>query len=98
VRHIRMDVAHSKNSGPSWYGESVGHHEGGELVIDTIGPNDETFVDNYRTPHTEQIHVVERSKLIDGGKTLQTLIPVPSPRHGQPFSAGSPFTMARASL
>jgi len=45
---------------PSWYGESVGHYEGDELVVDTIGLNDRTFVDNYRTPHTEQLHVVER--------------------------------------
>ena len=65
--------------GHSWYGESVGHHEGGELVIDTIELNDKTFGGNYRTPHTEQIHVVERSKLIDGGKTLQALITLKDP-------------------
>ena len=41
---------------------------GDELVVDTIGLNDRTFIDNYRTPHTEQLHVVERFKMIDGGK------------------------------
>ena len=55
IRHIYLDVPHSKNIKPSWYGESVGHYEGGDtLVIDTIGLNDKTFVDNYRTPHTTQ--------------------------------------------
>ena len=39
-------------------------------MVDTIGFNDKTFVDNYRTPHTDQIHVVERFKMIEGGKTL----------------------------
>src|SRR5258706_11548951 len=64
IRHIYLDVPHSKNIKPSWYGESVGHYEGGDtLVIDTIGLNDKTFVDNYRTPHTTQLHVVERWKL-----------------------------------
>ncbi len=79
VRHIYMNVPHSRNLKPSWYGESVGHYEGDELVVDTIGLNDRTFVDNYQTPHTDQIHVVERFKLIDGGKTLQATVSVEDP-------------------
>jgi hypothetical protein len=79
TRHVYMNVAHSKNPKPSWYGESVGHYEGDELVVDTIGLNDRTFVDNYRTPHTTQMHVVERFKMIDGGKTLQVLVTVDDP-------------------
>ena len=79
IRHIYMDVAHTKNPGHSWYGESVGHYEGDELVVDTIGLNDKTFVDNYRTPHTDQIHVVERWKVIEGGKTLQAIVTVDDP-------------------
>jgi hypothetical protein len=31
-------------------------------VVDTIGMNAKSFVDNYRTPHTDQIHVVGASK------------------------------------
>jgi len=79
VRQIYMDVPHSANPGHTWYGESVGHYEGDELVVDTIGLNDKTFVDNYRTPHTDQIHVVERWKLLDGGKTLQASVSVDDP-------------------
>jgi len=79
VRRAYMNVPHSKNLKPSWYGESVGHYEGDELVIDTIGLNDKSFVDNYRTPHTTQLHVVERLKLVDGGKTLQIGIEVEDP-------------------
>ena len=54
ARHVYLDVPHSANRKPSWYGESVGHYEGDTLVIDTIGMNNKTFVDNYRTPHTRQ--------------------------------------------
>ncbi len=79
VRHIYLDVPHSNHLAPSWYGESVGHYEGDELLIDTIGLNDKTFVDNYRTPHTDRIHVVERFKMIDGGKTLQAIVTVDDP-------------------
>jgi len=32
-----------------------------------------------RTPHTERLHVVERFKLIEDGKTLQILIEVDDP-------------------
>jgi hypothetical protein len=79
IRHIYMDVPHSKDPGHSWYGESVGHYEGDELVVDTIGLNDKTFVDNYRTPHTDKIHVVERFKLLDNGNTLQAAVTVEDP-------------------
>jgi len=79
IRHIYMNVPHSANLKPSWYGESVGHYEGDTLVVDTIGLNDKTFVDNYRTPHTTALHVVERFKLVDGGKTLEALITIEDP-------------------
>ena len=79
VRHVFMNVAHSRQVKPSWYGESIGHYEGDELVVDTIGLNDKTYVDNYLTPHTTQLHVVERFKLAEGGKTLQLSIMVEDP-------------------
>jgi hypothetical protein len=88
VRRVYLDVPHSANPKPSWYGESVGHYEGDTLVVDTIGLNDKTFIDNYRTPHTEKLHVIERYKLIDGGKTLQVTFRVEDPdTFHQPWSA-----------
>ena len=79
TRRIYMDVPHSASLKPSWYGESVGHYEGDTLVVDTVGLNDKTFVDVYRTPHTEKLHVVERWRLIDGGKMLQAIFTVEDP-------------------
>ena len=70
IRHVFLNVPHSKNPEPSWYGESVGHYEGDTLVVDTIGFNDKTFVDGFRTPHTTKLHVVERFRVVDGGKAL----------------------------
>lgn len=71
IRRVYLDVPHSENPKPSWYGESVGRYEGDTLVIDTIGLNDRTTVDNFRTPHTDKLRVVERWKLIEGGKVLE---------------------------
>ncbi len=79
VRHVYLNIPHSKNLKPSWYGESVGHYEGDSLVIDTIGLNAKTVVDIYRTPHTENLHVVERWHLIDGGKTMEAVFTVDDP-------------------
>jgi hypothetical protein len=88
VRRIYLDVPHSAHPKPSWYGESVGHYEGDTLVIDTIGLNDKTFVDNYRTPHTEKLHVTERWRLVDDGKMLEVRFTVEDPdTFNAPWSA-----------
>jgi hypothetical protein len=76
TRRIYMDVPHSASPKPSWYGESVGHYEGDTLVVDTIGLNEKTVVDVYRTPHSDKLHVVERWRMIDGGKMLQVIFTV----------------------
>ncbi len=88
IRRIYLDVPHSANPKPSWYGESVGHYEGDTLVVDTIGLNDKTFIDNFRTPHSEKLHVVERFKLVDDGKTLEVTFRIEDPdTFYQPWSA-----------
>src|SRR5579864_3456728 len=79
IRHVYMNVPHSENPAPSWLGESVGHYEGNTLVIDTIGLNDRTFVDNYRTPHTTQLHVVERYTIAPDRKSMTAAISVEDP-------------------
>ncbi len=79
VRHIAMNQPHSENPDPSWYGESVGHYEGDTLVVDTIGFNDITDIDNYRTRHSTMLHVVERFRLIEGGSVIQIVIQVEDP-------------------
>jgi hypothetical protein len=71
VRHIYLDVPHSDNPKPSWYGESVGRYEGDTLLIDTVGLNTRTVLDTYRTPHSEKLHVVERWRKTDDGKGLE---------------------------
>ena len=70
IRHIFMTDKHSANLKPSWFGDSIGRYENGELVVDTIGllgAPKMSFIDNFRTPHTEKLHVVERFKLTADG-------------------------------
>ena len=52
--------AHSKDPNPTYLGESIGHWEGDTLVVDVIGFNDRTWLDQDGHPHTEKLHVIER--------------------------------------
>src|ERR1700693_2844194 len=67
VRHVRLNQPHPAELTPSWYGDSVGHYEGDTLVIDTVGFKIGPFsmTDQYGTPYTQALHVVERYRLID---------------------------------
>jgi hypothetical protein len=79
VRRIYLDVPHTSNPKPSWYGESVGHYEGDTLVVDTIGLDKRTYVDNYRTPHSEKLHVVERWHMINDRQVMELTFTVEDP-------------------
>jgi hypothetical protein len=79
VRHIHLADKHSSNVKTSWYGESIGHYEGDALVVDTIGLDDRTRVDGFGTPHTTQLHVIERFQLIEDGNVLEANVHVEDP-------------------
>ncbi len=67
VRRVRMNEPHPAQVAPSWYGDSVGRYEGDTLVIDTVGFKIGPYsaIDQYGTPFTQALHVVERYRLID---------------------------------
>jgi hypothetical protein len=79
VRHIHLTDRHSANVKTSWYGESIGHYQGDTLVVDTIGLDDRTWMDGFGTPHTKQLHVIERFHLIEDGKVLEVNVHVEDP-------------------
>lgn len=79
IRRVDINRAHPENILPSWNGHSVGHYEGDTLVVDTVSFNDRTMIDNYRTPHTEKLHIVERIRMTNGGNQLEISIYVEDP-------------------
>ncbi|MBO9580406.1 MAG: hypothetical protein J7498_05905 [Sphingobium sp.] len=62
-KHLPSDAPHSK------VGDSIGHWEGDELVIDTTNFAPATITNN-GLDHSENVHLVERYKLSPDGKTL----------------------------
>lgn len=82
VRRIYLTDKHSEDVKPSWFGESIGHYEGGDtLVVDTIGlaAGAYHYIDSFRTPHTEKLHVVERFTLSPDSKALTAIVTVEDP-------------------
>jgi hypothetical protein len=99
VRRVHLTDKHSQNVKPSWYGESIGHYEGDTLVVDTIGIDERTSVDGFGTPHTKQLHVVERFHLIEGGNVLEASIRVDDPgAFTMPWNATQRFRQYEAAV
>ena len=60
-RTIYMDGRpHPHDLAPSYYGHSTGRWEGNTLVVDTVGFNEQNWIDAEGLIHTDQYHQVER--------------------------------------
>lgn len=60
-RLIWMDGRkHPADPNPTFLGDSIGHWEGDTLVVDTVGFNNETWLDAAGHMHGEKLHVIEK--------------------------------------
>jgi hypothetical protein len=48
-------------------GHSIGRWEGDTLVVETVGFNDESWLDSIGHPHTEMLRIIERMHRVDLG-------------------------------
>jgi hypothetical protein len=88
------DRGHPADVEPSWMGHSTGHWDGDVLVVDTVGLNGKARAMNGvganaqvseddakpRMPSSEQLHLVERFKLVANGELLEDEITVNDPK------------------
>ncbi len=79
LRNIYTDGRqHPKDPNPSWMGDAIGKWDGDTLVVDTVGFNDKTWLDNDGHPHSEDLHVIERIRRVNHGTlTIDTTIEDP---------------------
>jgi hypothetical protein len=56
-----------KDAEPRWLGYSTGRWEGDTLVVDTVGFNDQSWLDAMGHPHSEHLRVTERFRRRDTG-------------------------------
>ena len=94
VRHIFTDGRkHPSDVTPSYNGHSIGHWEGGTLVVDTIGLNGKNWLDRLGRPESEQMHIVERIRRVDV-KTLQVDFTFDDPKsYMKPWTASVGFQL-----
>jgi len=79
VRRIYLDQKHPKGLKDTFLGHSVGHWEGDTLVVDTIGINDKSFIDDEGEAHSNQEHLTERYRKINGGREIELTMTVDDP-------------------
>jgi hypothetical protein len=58
---------------PTWYGYSVGHWEGNVLTVQTIGFNDQSWLDNDGHPHSDEMRIDERFERVDHDTIISTM-------------------------
>ncbi len=79
-----------KDPQPAWLGYSVGKWDGDALVVDTIGLNDQTWLDDGGHPHSEALHVTERFTRRDFGH-MEIRITIDDPQsYTRPWSVTIP--------
>lgn len=90
-RQVFLNQKHPEDPDPSFMGHSVGRWEGDTLVIDTIGLTDRTTLDPVGTPHSEQLHLVERIRRISRDK-LEDVVSFEDPgAYTRPWTARTTF-------
>ena len=83
---------HTKDPDPSHMGYSTAKWEGDTLVADTIGFNDNGWLDSMGHPHSDALHVVERFRRPDFGH-LEIALTIDDPKtFKQPFTVIEKFT------
>jgi len=87
-RQIFMDGRkHPAELDPTWFGHSIGRWDGKDtLVIDTVGFNDKFWFDRKGTPHTEQLHTIERWTRPNMGTLVNTVTIEDPGAYSKPFT------------
>jgi len=64
---------------PSWLGYSVGKWDGDTFVVDTVGINEKTWMDNAGRPHSDALHTIERYRRRNIG-TMDVTLTIDDPK------------------
>ena len=72
---------------PRWNGYSVGRWQGNTFVVDSLGFDPRTWLDHNGYPHTDQMRLQERYRLIDA-ETLELRMTITDPEYyAKPFES-----------
>src|SRR5438045_3888428 len=77
----------------SWFGYSIGKWEGDTLVVDTVGFNDQSWLDDPGHPHSDALRVTERYRRTNFGNMSLEITFDDSKAYTKPWSAHIPFNI-----
>ncbi len=89
----RSLVGSAPDSGPNtttWFGDSVAHWEKDTLVVDTIGFNTRTWLNDAGAQHSEALHLIEHIRPILKGQFLEYEMTA-----ADPMALAKPYTYRR---
>ena len=76
---------------PAWFGYSAGKWEGNTLVVDTVGLNEKTWLDDIGHPHSDALRIIERFRRPDfGHMVVQVTIDDPK-AYTKPWTVSIPW-------
>lgn len=90
MRTIYLNRSHPQRLNLNWLGDSVGHWEGNTLVVDTVGFNDRTWLNDRGAQHSDALHLVERIQPILNGRYLEYKATAEDPK-----ALAKPYTYTR---
>jgi hypothetical protein len=100
MRIVYMNRGHKENvvdgpepgmePGPTWLGDSIGRWDGGTLVVDTVGFNTRTWLNDAGAQHSEALHLIERIRPVLGGQYLEYKMTAEDPN-----ALAKPYTYTR---
>lgn len=97
-RPVALNREHPKDPDSTWMGDSIGKYEGDTLVVDTIGFNDKTWIDQVGHPHSDKLHLIERFRRIDHDTLELTLTFEDTKAYTQPFTTKKTFKLSSAPM
>ena len=72
---------------PRWNGYSVGRWEGNTFVVNSVGFDDRTWLDHNGYPHSDEMTLEERYRLLDADTMEMTETIVDPPYYSAPFKS-----------
>jgi hypothetical protein len=97
-RSIALDRGHPKDPDSTWMGDSIGRYEGDTFVIDTIGFNDKTWIDQLGHPHSDALHLIERFRRVDHD-TLELSVTFDDPKaYTESFTSKRMFKLSSSPM
>ncbi len=91
LRTLQLNRPHPSSFGEgTWLGDSSAHWEEDTLIVDTVGFNDRTWLNDQGAQHSDALHLVERIRPILNGKYLEYKVTADDPK-----ALAKPYTYTR---